>query len=67
MLVAETEDGKDDGNMDEKDKKIAELEAKMMLAEQQSENDEENAQKGRRAGRGKAAARTGRGLAGRRQ
>ncbi len=41
MLVAETEDGKDDGNMDEKDKKIAELEAKMMLAEQQSENDEE--------------------------
>ena len=41
MLVAETEDGKDDGNMDEKDRKIAELEAKMMLAEQQSENDEE--------------------------
>lgn len=41
MLVAETDEGKDEEVMDEKDKKIAELEAKMMLAEQQSENDEE--------------------------
>ena len=40
-LVAENEIREDDRAMDENQKKIAELEAKLLLAEQKSENDEE--------------------------
>ena len=40
-LVAENENREDDRTMDENQKKIAELEAKLLLAEQKSENDEE--------------------------
>ena len=40
-LVAEQQKREDDDRMDENQKKVAELEAKLMLAEQKSENDEE--------------------------
>jgi len=40
-LVAEQQKREDDEAMDENQKKVAELEAKLMLAEQKSENDEE--------------------------
>jgi len=41
QLVAERQNREDDTDMDEAQKKIAELEAKLMLAEQKNENDEE--------------------------
>ena len=41
QLVAEQENREDDTDMDESQKKIAELETRLKLAEQKSENDEE--------------------------